>query len=283
MEGSYSFSSYHNGGPGREKDFQKLAQTMGTSIQKIQQNVSSMQKMVNQLGTPQDSQELRNQLHQIQHYTQQLSKDTSANLKELTGLFLPAYSSEQVLEPLLKKRDSQDDRQWKMQKERLTEEFTAALNQFQETQRIAARKEKEQMQRVRANSGLGDLFGGGRYNEQLIELQDNSGQQDSQVMDEMNLQLLEEQEQAIQQLESDISDVNQIFKDLGAMVHDQSEVIDSIEASVEKTVVSVGEGASQLRQASTYQTKLRKKKCILAICLTVILAVIIGIIIWQVS
>jgi hypothetical protein len=51
-------------------------------------------------------------------------------------------------------------RQWKMQKERLTEEFTAALNQFQETQRIAARKEKEQMQRVRANSGLGDLFGG---------------------------------------------------------------------------------------------------------------------------
>ena len=53
--------------------------------------------------------------------------------------------------------------------------------------------------------------------------------------------------------QSDISDVNQIFKDLGAMVHDQSEVIDSIEASVEKTVVSVGEGASQLRQASTYQ------------------------------
>jgi hypothetical protein len=38
MEGNYSFSSYHNGGPGREKDFQKLAQTVGTSIQKISQN-----------------------------------------------------------------------------------------------------------------------------------------------------------------------------------------------------------------------------------------------------
>jgi syntaxin 7 len=38
MEGNYSFSSYHNGGPGREKDFQKLAQTIGTSIQKISQN-----------------------------------------------------------------------------------------------------------------------------------------------------------------------------------------------------------------------------------------------------
>jgi syntaxin 7 len=42
MEGNYSFSSYHNGGPGREKDFQKLAQTIGTSIQKISQNGKSL-------------------------------------------------------------------------------------------------------------------------------------------------------------------------------------------------------------------------------------------------
>ncbi|KAJ9576142.1 hypothetical protein L9F63_006964 [Diploptera punctata] len=270
MEGNYSFSSYHNGGPGREKDFQKLAQTIGTSIQKISQNVSSMQKMVNQLGTPQDSQELRNQLHQIQHYTQQLAKDTSANLKELNGLPLPASTSEQ--------------RQWKMQKERLADEFTTALNTFQATQRRAAQKEKEQMQRVRANSGFGDPFGrwSGRH-EQLIELQDSTGQQDMQMMDEMNLQMLEEQEQAIRQLESDISDVNQIFKELGAMVHEQGEVIDSIEASVEKTEVFVGEGTNQLRQASNYQSKLRKKKCILAVCLVIILAVVIGIIAWQTS
>jgi DNA topoisomerase IB len=47
-----------------------------------------------------------------------------------------------------------------MQKERLAEEFTTALNMFQSTQRKAAQKEKEQIQRVRANSGLGDPFGG---------------------------------------------------------------------------------------------------------------------------
>ena len=85
------FSSYHNGGPAREQDFGKLSQTIGTSILKISQNgewsepinsldsrvlyyeiltlmicfviaVSSMQKMVNQLGSSTDSQELRNQL-----------------------------------------------------------------------------------------------------------------------------------------------------------------------------------------------------------------------------
>ncbi|PSN57959.1 hypothetical protein C0J52_00203 [Blattella germanica] len=247
MEGNYSFSSYHNGGPGREKDFQKLAQTIGTSIQKISQN-----------GT------------NILHINCILS-----NIFE--------FAFVQVLEPLLKKKETLDDRQWKMQKERLADGFTTALNTFQATQRRAAQKEKEQVQRVRANSGLGDPFGGGRYSEQLIELQDNSGQLDAQMQDEMNLQMLEQQEQAIRQLESDISDVNQIFKDLGAMVHDQGEVIDSIEASVEKTEVFVGEGTNQLRQASNYQTKLRKKKCILAVCLAVVLAVIIGIIAWQAS
>ena len=53
--------------------------------------------------------------------------------------------------------------------------------------------------------------------------------------------------------QSDISDVNQIFKELGAMVHEQGEVIDSIEASVEKTEIFVSEGTGQLRQASNYQ------------------------------
>nr|CAD7406741.1 unnamed protein product [Timema cristinae] len=278
MDGNYSFSSYHNGGPGREKDFQKLAQTIGTSIQKISQNVLSMQKMVIQLDTPQDTQELRNQLHQIQHYTQQLAKDTSANLKDLSSLPAPMSTSEQ--------------RQWKMQKERLADEFTSALNTFQATQRRAAQKEKDQMQRVRANSGLNDPFAnlskaglGGRYTDQLIELQDsNTGsQQQDQMMDEMNLQLLEEQEQGIRQLESDISDVNQIFKELGAMVHEQGEVIDSIEAHVEKTEVFVSEGNTQLRQASTYQNKVRGKKCMLAVCLAVVLTVIIGIILWKTS
>jgi t-SNARE complex subunit (syntaxin) len=53
--------------------------------------------------------------------------------------------------------------------------------------------------------------------------------------------------------QSDINDVNQIFKELGAMVHDQGEVVDSIEASIEKTEVFVNEGANELRQASSYQ------------------------------
>ena len=57
-----NFDSYQNGGGRRDTDFQKLAQNIGTNIQKILQNVSSMQRMIGQIGTPQDSQQLQNQL-----------------------------------------------------------------------------------------------------------------------------------------------------------------------------------------------------------------------------
>ena len=41
------------------------------------------------------------------------------------------------------------------------------------------------------------------------------------------------------------------------MVHDQGEVIDSIEANVESTQVRVQEGTEQLRQAETYKVRFR--------------------------
>ncbi|XP_071453483.1 syntaxin-12-like isoform X1 [Hetaerina americana] len=267
MESSYGFSSYHNGGPGREREFHALSQTICTNIQKISQNVVSMQKMVNQLGTPQDSQQHKVKLHEIEHYTNMLAKDTSANLKELAAITISSSPS--------------DERQRKMLKERLTDEFMTALNSFQKTQRQEAQKEREEVQRVRSNSGIDDPFASARWRgRQLIELTEprSGAERQAQLQEELDLQALEEQEEAIMQLESDISDVNQIFKDLGAMVHEQGEIVDSIEANVEKTEVFVSEGTGELRQASTLQSKVRKKKLFLLIVMLVVLAIIITII-----
>ncbi|KAI4500740.1 hypothetical protein M0802_003951 [Mischocyttarus mexicanus] len=237
------FSSYHNGGPAREQDFSRLSQTIGTSILKISQNVSSMQKMVNQLGSSTDTQELRNKLHQIQHYTQQLAKDTSGHLRDLANNSGSTSPGEQ--------------RQRKMQRERLQDEFTTALNSFQAVQRLAATKEKEMVRKAKASAGIAPF--GEKKQETLIELQDSRTQkqiQQQQLKEEQNLRMLEEQEASIRQLENNISDINQIFKDLGALVYDQGEVVDSIEASVERTEVSVNEATSHVRQASVYQNKL---------------------------
>lgn len=71
--------------------------------------------------------------------------------------------------------------------------------------------------------------------------------------DESSLEEVRQREQAIRQLESDILDVNQIFKELATMVHEQGEVVDSIEANIESAHIQVEEGVRQVSQAATYQ------------------------------
>lgn len=78
--------------------------------------------------------------------------------------------------------------------------------------------------------------------------------------------------------QSDINDVNEIFKDLGRLVHEHGEVIDSIESSVESTSNFVNQGAEQLREAGSYKDRIRKKKLFFILIAIIILAVIILII-----
>lgn len=80
-------------------------------------------------------------------------------------------------------------------------------------------------------------------------------------------------------LQTDISEVNQIFKELGTMVHEQGEIVDSIEASVENTESHVTQGVYELREASNYKNKIRRKKLYLALLAAIIVTVIIIIII----
>jgi t-SNARE complex subunit (syntaxin) len=73
--------------------------------------------------------------------------------------------------------------------------------------------------------------------------------------DEQDVEQIRLREQAIRQLESDILDVNQIFKELATMVHEQGEMVDSIEANVESAQIEVSQGASELSRAHTYQVR----------------------------
>lgn len=72
------------------------------------------------------------------------------------------------------------------------------------------------------------------------------------IEEDVDIQLLQEREQAIRKIESDIVEVNQIFKDLATLVHDQGEIIDSIEANIESTNIQIHEGNEQLVKASDY-------------------------------
>ncbi|OUC47230.1 SNARE domain protein [Trichinella nativa] len=231
----------------RGKDFNRLSQLVSTQISKISQNVATIQRMVAQLGTTQDSEHLRQNLHEIQHFTHTLSQTTMESLKNLSSLPSPSNASEQ--------------RQWKLQRERLTNDFSVVLNNFQAVQRSAAQKEKVSVLRARVDSGIGGVSFSSVIPQEKLQIEQN-----------LDIQTIQEREQVIRQLESDIMDVNQIFKDLALMVHQQGEVIDSIEANVDNAQVHIDQGSTQIQRAAQYQSKARRKKML---CCSVIIVLII--------
>ncbi|KAL3198232.1 hypothetical protein MRX96_014467 [Rhipicephalus microplus] len=81
--------------------------------------------------------------------------------------------------------------------------------------------------------------------------------------------LLVEREQRIRRIESDMLDCNQIFKDLANIVHEQGDVIDTIEGNIESTQHNTGQAVEQLRSAANYQRKYRRKTCCLLVLVVV--------------
>ncbi|PNJ89637.1 STX12 isoform 3, partial [Pongo abelii] len=133
---------YRNPGPSgpQLRDFSSIIQTCSGNIQRISQATAQIKNLISQLGTKQDSSKLQENLQQLQHSTNQLAKETNELLKELGSLPLPLSTSEQ--------------RQQRLQKERLMNDFSAALNNFQAVQRRVSEKEKESIARARAGSRL---------------------------------------------------------------------------------------------------------------------------------
>ncbi|OCT57429.1 hypothetical protein XELAEV_18003498mg [Xenopus laevis] len=159
------------------QDAAQLAQTISCNIQKITQSCNQ---------------------EKIQ-YAHKIAKDTDRFLKDYSSL--PSES---------------DQRQRKLQKDRLVNEFSSALANFQKIQRQAAEKEKEFVARVRAGSRVSGGFPDDGQKEGSLLTWENEGQQQATMQEEEftedDLNLIEERETAIRQLEDDIQGINEIFK-----------------------------------------------------------------------
>jgi len=257
--------------PNPNHNVQRILQTINTNIIKISQNVGQIEGLVQHIGTSMDSENLREKLLQVENYTNQLAKDTNKQLKELNSY-------------------TRDDRSLKLQKERITNDLFKALNRFQEAQKQSMQRQKESNERAKAYLAF-------QQNDTHFEMMENQdvkiddqaityGQaRDQKITMEMDVNLvqLQEREAALRKLENDIGDVNTIFKDLAVMVHDQGEVIDSIESNVETVKITVQNANSNLQSAAKYQSNARKKKVIFASILLVVLAIIILIIVLSVK
>ena len=121
-----------------------------------------------------------------------MAKDTSRHLHELSNGVSVLSQSEQ--------------KNWRLNRERLHNDFTKALNSFQAAQRTAAQKEKEVLKKAKAAAGVGGgLQGPGQRN--LIDIEEGSPQEEVQrkqqmlMQEEYDMEQLQERQRQINQLE----------------------------------------------------------------------------------
>ncbi|KAG8374593.1 hypothetical protein BUALT_Bualt10G0011500 [Buddleja alternifolia] len=224
---------------------QDPTQAVASGIFQINTAVATFQRLVNTLGTPKDTPELREKLHKTRLHIGQLVKDTSAKLKQ-------ASEADHRVEVSASK---------KITDAKLAKDFQAVLKEFQKAQRLAAERETSYTpfvpQAVLPSSyTAGEIDVRSDKNPEQRALLVESRRQEVVLLDNeiaFNEAIIDEREQGIQEIQQQIGEVNEIFKDLAVLVHEQGTMIDDIGSNIEGAHAATAQGKSQLVKASKTQ------------------------------
>jgi len=246
---------------------QDSSQAVAAGVFQINTAVSTFQRLVNTLGTPKDTPELRERLHKTRQHIGQLVKDTSAKLKA-------ASETDQHTEVSANK---------KIADAKLAKDFQAVLKEFQKAQRLAAERETAYTpfvpQAMLPSSYVASELdlSPDKTQEQQAVLIESRRQEVLQLENEVvfNEAIIEEREQGIQEIQQQIGEVNEIFKDLAVLVHEQGVMIDDIDSNIESSYSATVQAKSQLAKASKTQKSNSSLTCLLLVIFGVVLLIVI--------
>lgn len=233
-------------------EFNQLSDSISANIFTINSGATALDHIYKQIGTAKDTVSLHDRLHVTQQSTNAV---VIATVKQVRQFSILAKKGEKAQ---------------KLQDERLRAELQDSVKRYTDWQKKIANKitTTTSFKPVpQSNWDDGAVSDKTSLMEKEAEQKMAQKQLDQEI--EFEQALFIEREQMIQQIETDMLDVNQIFKELGSMVHEQGEILNTIEANVESTHYEVNAGRQQLSKASEYQQKYRKKLC----CFVVIIAV----------
>ncbi|CAA3010302.1 syntaxin-22-like [Olea europaea subsp. europaea] len=267
-----SFQDLESGrGLGARRDYingkQDPTQAVASGIFQINTAVSTFQRLVNTLGTPKDTPELREKLHKTRLHIGQLVKDTSAKLKQ-------ASETDHHVEVSASK---------KITDAKLAKDFQAVLKEFQKAQRLAAERETAYTpfvpQAVLPSSYVANEIdvSADKSPEQRALLVESRRQEVLLLDNEIsfNEAIIEEREQGINEIQQQIGEVNEIFKDLAVLVHEQGAMIDDIGSNIENANAATAQGKSQLVKASKTQRSNSSLTCLLLVIFGIVLLIVI--------
>ncbi|EYU19053.1 hypothetical protein ABFS82_01G110100 [Erythranthe guttata] len=246
---------------------QDPSQAVASGIFQINTAVSTFHRLVNALGTPKDTPELREKLHKTRLHIGQLVKDTSAKLKQ-------ASETDHRVEVSASK---------KITDAKLAKDFQAVLKEFQKAQRLAAERETSYTpfvpQAVLPSSyTAGEIDVSSDKTPEQRALLVESRRQEVLLLDNeiaFNEAIIDERDQGIQDIQQQIGEVNEIFKDLAVLVHEQGTMIDDIGSSIEGAHAATAQGKSQLVKASKTQRSNSSLTCLLLVIFGIVLLIVI--------
>jgi syntaxin 7 len=235
---------------------------VAAGIFRINTSVSTYKRLVNTLGTQRDNHALREKLHATEQKISQLVEETVSKLKE-----------ENEADHLVSSSTGK-----KIRDAKLAKDFQSVLLEFQIAQKAAQSRQRKYAPvlppAASLNSGRGDS------EEETSSLLQRQSQQlvveanESEVI--YNAVVIEEREQGIQEIQQQIGEVSEIFKDLAQIVANQGYVIDDIEANIESSASATVQANMHLTRAAKSQKSSEYWKCvILAIVGTVLFAFLI--------
>ncbi|XP_065758972.1 t-SNARE domain-containing protein 1 isoform X9 [Muntiacus reevesi] len=229
-------------------DLQELFQEASANIFQVNSSVTSLEQSLRSLGTPGDTQELRDSLHTVQQETNRTIAASASALKQTAELLRGCPQQERLQLDHLKTQLSDAVQRYGVVQKKIAEKSRALLP-------TAQRGGKQQSPQA-AFAELADdekIFNGGDgvwpgHEQALLP-----------EITKEDLEAIRLREEAILQIESDLLDVNQIIKDLASMVSEQGEAIDSIEAGLEAASSHTEVASELLAGASRHQPTRRTR------------------------
>ncbi|GLJ54170.1 hypothetical protein SUGI_1160950 [Cryptomeria japonica] len=235
------------------------SEAVAGGVFQINTAVSSFKRLVNDLGTPKDTPQLRDKLRTTRQHIGQLVKETSAKLKA-------ASERDQNQEVPASK---------KIADAKLAKDFQAVLRDFQKAQQLAAECETTYPAVVPQPAESSAEVDQERQN----LLQQQRRQEFFQLENEVvfNEAIIEERDQGIKEIHDQIVEVNEIFKDLAVLVNEQGVTIDDIGANIESSHAATVQAKSHLAKASKSQKS--NRKCLSCWVPLVILGVVVVVVV----
>ncbi|XP_059484580.1 syntaxin-1A isoform X2 [Neocloeon triangulifer] len=232
-------------------------------IDRIESNVEEIKKKHSAiLSAPQTDEKVKQELDDLMADIKKSANKVRAKLKVIENNI---EQEEHV------NKSSADLRIRKTQQATLSRKFIEVMTEYNRTQTDYNQKLKDRLQRQL------EITGKKTTNEELDEMLESGN---SAVFTEGIIMETQQAKQTLAdiqarhadiiKLENSIRELHDMFMDMAMLVESQGEMIDRIEYHVEHAVDYVQTATQDTKKALKYQSKARRKKIMILICLTVL-------------